>query len=880
MFRPLLRAARRAAALTLLLALASGALAQTALNVSFRGNLPYGPDLSDVWGWTNPADGKEYALVGLTNGFSIVDVSNPTAPTEVQFVSGVSTIWRDVKTWGNYAYVTNEGGGGLLVVDLSGLPGSITTSSWTGGIGFSTAHNIFMDENGIAYLCGSNGSLGTVFIDCAANPANPPVVGSYTARYVHDLYVRGDTMWTAEINNGIFSVVDVSNKAAPVVLASQATSSNFSHNCWLSDDGATLYTTDEVSGANVDAYDVSDLSDIQQLDLFRPGTGPGSIPHNTYVRGNFLLTAWYRDGLRITDATQPGNLIEVGFYDTSPFSGNGFNGAWGAYPYLPSGNVLVSDIEEGLFVLTPSYAGAAFVEGQVTDASSGAPLFNASVTLAGQTATTNLFGQYATGVAASGAYTLTVARSGYVTQNVPVTLTAGSTATANVALVPSTAFTQTGTITASATGTGIAGASIRLESLTGTYTATTNASGGFTIAGLPGDVYDVYVGRWGFLGQVLTGQTLAGAPLNLALDAGYADEFNLDLGWTSSGSASTGQWTTGVPIGTDFSGVAMNPGADAASDAGNRCAMTGNGGGAAGTDDVDGGTAIWTSPLFDLSAYADPSVAYARWWANDGGSGAPNDSLVIELDNGSATAVLEVVTDGDPDESAWASRSFRVADFLSPTATMRLVVRTADRPATGHLVEAGLDAFAVTDGGTPACDPPTNPTAINLTTTSVRVTWDGVPGATGYQVQGRKLGTGAFRALQTLNTFRDINILQPGTTYEWQVRVRCADGTISPFGALQTFTTPSMKPSAEGRDLIVPNPARETARLELTAPQAGPGEWRIVGTDGRTHAFGRTAWTGDAQRVDLPVAGLAPGSYRVVASGNGWRRDLALQRVR
>ena len=130
------------------------------LNLSLLGQLNYSQDLSDIWGWKNPADGKEYALVGVFDGFSIVDVTNPAAPVQVQFVPGSSSIWRDIKTWDHYAYVTNETGGGLLIVDLANLPGTINTWTWTGGpLGYSSAHNIFIDENGVAYVCGSNGSL-------------------------------------------------------------------------------------------------------------------------------------------------------------------------------------------------------------------------------------------------------------------------------------------------------------------------------------------------------------------------------------------------------------------------------------------------------------------------------------------------------------------------------------------------------------------------------------------------------------------------------------------------------------------------------------------------------------------------------------------------
>ena len=857
---------------------------QVSSNVTFRGQLPYANDLNDIWGWRNPADGKEYALVGVTNGFSIVDVSNPASPSQVQFVSGAFSTWRDVKTWGNYAYVVNESSGGLLIVDMTNLPGSITTTTWTGGIGYSTSHNIFIDENGVAYLCGSNGSLGTLMLNVNANPTNPPVLGSYTTRYVHDLFVRGDTMWTAEINNGIFSVVNVTNKAAPVVLATQSTSSNFTHNLWLSDNGQFLYTTDEVSGANVDAYDVSDLSDIQEVDRFRPGTTTNSIPHNTFVKGNFLVTAWYRDGMRITDATFPENLIEVGWYDSSPFSGNGFNGAWCVYPYLPSGNALISDIEEGLVVVTPSYAGAAFLQGIVTDQVSGAPLLNATVTISGTTASdiTNLFGQYSTGIAIPGTYSITVSRAGYLPKTVAgVVLTAGSIAIQNVTLVPSTAFTLSGQVKDAETGNGIPSASLRFESLTGTVEVTTNAFGNFTLAGFSSGNYDIFAGKWGYETSFQTGIGLnpGTGSLVINLNPGYADDFSLPLGWTVSSTASSGIWARGEPIGTIFEAVEANPDLDLPSDFGNQCYVTGNGGGAAGTDDVDNGRTTLRSPIFNLSTNLDPQLEYARWFFNAGGDGFPNDSLIIKLSNGTTTATLEIVTAATPGNSSWITRSFRVLDYLPLTANMQLIVTTAD-VGVQHLVEAGLDGFKVTDTGVATCDPPTNTTTSNITSNSARVNWDPVAGALGYQVSGRKVGTTNFRNSTTGSTFRNVSGLNAATAYEWKVRVQCTSGLISDFTPLTTFTTLTLRVEDETASIqLQPNPASTTTQLILQIPADGAVQLNVYDIQGKQRLSDQFSGAKGTFQHTLDVSSLSPGVYWVVLAGKDWQIQTELIRM-
>src|SRR5690606_39243189 len=133
----------------------------------------------------------------------------------------------------------------------------------------------------------------------------------------------------------------------------------------------------EISGGYVAAYDVSDIGNITESDKIQSSPGQNVIPHNTFVLGNFVITSFYRDGVVVHDATYPSNLIEVGNYDTSPsFSGDGFNGCWGVYPYLPSGLIIASDIEEGLYVLNPTYVQGAYLAGTVTDAVTTNPLNN------------------------------------------------------------------------------------------------------------------------------------------------------------------------------------------------------------------------------------------------------------------------------------------------------------------------------------------------------------------------------------------------------------------------------------------------------------------------------------------------------------------------
>ena len=334
--------------------LSSFSLAQQSLNMDLVGNLAYPQGANDIWGYSDGSN--EYALVGTQTGFSVVDVTNPSEPNELFFISGSNSIWRDIKTWQKYAYVTTEAADGLLIVDLSDQSGQ--TYVYTEEF-FTTSHNIYIDENGYAYIFGADGSSngGAVILDLNNDPMNPTLAGQFDDYYLHDGMVRGDTLWGSAIYAGVFSVINVTDKSNPTIMSSYPTSCNFTHNAWISDDNNYLFTTDEQSGCNVGAYDVSDIYDIEEIDLIQDWSGTGNvIPHNTHVLGDYLITSYYTSGVTIIDASDPFNLIEVAYYDTSSgFSGGDFDGCWGAYPYLPSGLVLATDQQEGLFILHTPY---------------------------------------------------------------------------------------------------------------------------------------------------------------------------------------------------------------------------------------------------------------------------------------------------------------------------------------------------------------------------------------------------------------------------------------------------------------------------------------------------------------------------------------------
>jgi choice-of-anchor B domain-containing protein len=398
--------------LSLIFCLSTFFLVQGQKNMQLLGNLAFPNKINDVWGYEHP-NGKEYALVGSEVSLYIVDVSNPSQANLIFEIPGDTSIWRDVKTFNDKAYVVNEQSGGLLIVDLSNLPSSAPFQYITqiDTFNYQTAHNIFIDENGVGYLLGSNiSNQGAFMIDLnTVNPFAPIFLGLYDDQYVHDAYARGDTLYTAEIGNGTFSIVDVSDKQNPIVLARQFTSSAYTHNCWLSDNGQYLITTDEKAGAYVDIYDISNLNNIKLLDQYQNSPQDSVIPHNTYFLGNYIYTSYYRNGVTLVDATDKENLVEVGSYDTSPFpSAEGFEGNWGVYPYLPSVRILASDREEGLFIFGPNYTRASYLSGTVFDTLNNQAVSKAVISFIGTDYLkySAFNGTYKIGVADSGLYDL------------------------------------------------------------------------------------------------------------------------------------------------------------------------------------------------------------------------------------------------------------------------------------------------------------------------------------------------------------------------------------------------------------------------------------------------------------------------------------------
>jgi len=675
---------------------------QAPTNMVLLDQLQYDVDGNDVWGYIAP-DGTEYALMGLRTGTSIVSLADPSNIVEVATVPGANSTWRDLKTWQDYAYVSNESQGGVAVIDLSDLPNGVTATEFQPMLNsqaLQTIHNLYVDEMGFLYVAGSNlNSGGVIIYDLNQDAGNPVLAGVANSVYAHDIYTRDNIMYTSDVYAGVFTIHDVTDKNNIQVLAAQSTPFNFTHNAWLSDDSNTLFTTDELADAPTGAYDISDINDIKKLDEFRPAStvGSGVVPHNAHVLNDFLVISHYTDGVIIVDANRPSNMVEVGNYDTYGGDDGGFYGCWGAFPFFPSGIVLASNREGSLDVLMPTYIRACYLEGNITNADNGASIANANIKIATTfiTAQADILGAYATGYGTAGTYEATYSHPAYFSQTIEVTLTNGEVTIQDVALMPKPIYALSGQVVDAADNTSIEGATVYIKGEGGQYETTTDASGNFA-ANVISDTYEIYAGKWGYQTKLIAGQEVnAPTATTIPLDEGIRDEFVLDLGWTVESTAPRGIWERGEPVGTTVFNTPFNTDFDLNTDLGDQCYVTGNGGGTSGQDDVDEGITVLSSPMMNLSTMMDPHLTYYTWFANFFLQGGVDDRMEIRLSDGNTEVVVETLTGY---MSEWRPQSIiRVKDhFPNPTANMQVSFETGDYDEQ-HLVEAAVDLFEVTD---------------------------------------------------------------------------------------------------------------------------------------------------------------------------------------
>lgn len=627
-------------------------------------NFPGAPTSgNDCWSHVSPS-GREYALVGLSNGVGVVDVTVPAASQIVAHVPGPESFLRDIKTYGEYAYVVSEGGGGIQVLDLTDIDaGNVTIATTVDDIQPATTHNVAIDtDSGYLYRCG--GDTRGIRVYSLANPDSPVFVASWDDRYVHDAQIVTFTSGPLAgrqiaycctgfdfgfTQTGI-TILDVTDKQNIFVLSqTYYDDARYSHQAWLSEDRMYLFHGDELDEPELGVptttrvFDVSDPASVTLATTFASANTSGG--HNMYTHGDLLYQANFRSGLRILDVSDPLAPVETAWFDTFPDDdGPQLNGLWSCDPTLPSGTILGSDIERGLFVWRRGSPIAIALRGQIPE------------TLDPNGSAIRLD----------------------IVENEGVVLAPG-------------------------------GANLHYDIGEGIETAPLVEVGpGIYDAVFPPIPCGTEILFWiSALGDDgIEAVEPAGAPavtyrsLSAAfLDTPFRDEMEVDTGWMTSDpsdTATAGFWTRVEPIGT-----IAQPEFDHSPDPGKMCFVTEQGGFDSEPDesDVDGGTATLTTPAFDLSDADEPRVGYHRWYSNSTGAAPGEDTFLVEIsnDDGATWTLVESIGPSGPDtEGGWHLHEFDPRGLVALSSTMRVRFVVSDTGADST-VEAGIDDFRAFD---------------------------------------------------------------------------------------------------------------------------------------------------------------------------------------
>lgn len=333
---------------------------------------------NDIWGWTDPNTLREYAIVGNRSQTTFIDITDPIDPQVIGFIPTPTSAsnWQDIKVYKDHAFIVSEAGNhGMLVFDLTRLrdpqESPTTFEADARYTEFGSSHNIVINEDtGYAYVVGGNTFIGGPHFVNIQDPLNPIAAGGFDeAGYTHDAQVvtysgPDDDYFGNEIfvgsNEDEVVIADVTDKENPFIISTVSQDNvGYTHQGWLDEDHTLFYANDEFDesefGFNSRTL-VFDLSDLDNPQYLGPFFGPTqAVDHNVYVKGDELYISNYTAGMRVADISQSPNLasiMDIGFFDTYiEDNDTKFSGVWSVYPYFNSGNIVISDISRGFFIV-------------------------------------------------------------------------------------------------------------------------------------------------------------------------------------------------------------------------------------------------------------------------------------------------------------------------------------------------------------------------------------------------------------------------------------------------------------------------------------------------------------------------------------------------
>ena len=623
-------------------------------NMQLLSYLPFEQDCSDITGFYQ--DEREFAVIGLQNAASFVDVTDPYEPFEVGRISGSTSIWRDLKYWDRHVYIGTEAEDGIKIVSVDDLDNPVLVNTITD---VDNSHNVHIDLDGYLYIIGAD--VHDVWIYSLDDPANPALVGTWnlqngettTQGYCHDIEVYNDKLYCAAIYVGYFYIVDVSDKANPITLASHFAGIDgvSTHDVAVTEDEQYLFTGDENLSGHIKVWDISDYNNINLVDEYYTPEFETHTAHNLYVKPGTdqLIVSYYADGTRVLDISDPTNVEEIAYYDMSDIEGL-YVGNWGTYAYLPSGNIISSDIEQGLFVLELGGVSISHNEIQdIDDLQIPYVYFSANVeSFDGQVEEVTLH------------YSL-----------------------------DNTNWNDT---------------SMYDNSNNGEYSAVMTFDQSNVI------VY-YYITATNSLGQ-----SSQYPQLEEYVSFNYGDladiliqDFENDHNWYVESTASAGIWEVGIPNPTYEQGNIVQTDIDHTEN-GDKCFITGNDAvneNSPGQADLDGGLTILYSDIYDLSSYNDVQVTYWRWYTNNLGNNPGNDVWNVQIKADDDWINLENTTES---LNEWAEKRFVLSNYINLTNQIQFrfiasdEFNDGDNGSGGSLVEAALDDFKLEIVGYQALD--------------------------------------------------------------------------------------------------------------------------------------------------------------------------------